>query len=237
MTTFAMTKPHNHSKWSAVKCPLCSQTSSNDVKHQQVQNRRFQHCQHCDLIFVLNEDHPSPAEEKKRYQAHRNEPLDLGYREFLQKFIGPLRPFLEKFQITEALDYGCGPGPVLAKLLKEISIGQYDPYFYADAALLTKKYELVMATEVVEHFRQVNEEFAKLFGLVKRPGLLSLMTQFHEGPKKFSTWWYARDPTHLCFYSEKTFRFLAERQNLEILYLRAPVAIFLINENSVSVTG
>lgn len=213
----------------SVSCSFCQNQNLKRITHHEIKNRTYYHCQNCDLIFCPSEEHLSSAEEKQRYEIHENNPNDLGYREFILKFAGPVLTKIQNRKIESALDYGAGKGSPLANLFaeKKIKVYEFDPYFKNHLHLLEKKYDLVMATEVVEHFRRPNEDFQKMLSLVKDRGMLALMTQFHQGVDHFQNWWYARDLTHVCFYSKKTFHFFAEIQGLKISYLQTPVALFL----------
>ena len=54
-------------------------------------------------------------------------------------------------------------------------------------------------------------------------GFLAVMTHFYpleDGKpceKKFSKWYYKRDPTHIAFYSSKSFQWIAERIGFQII--------------------
>jgi len=217
-------------------CPLCQMKAESSVQNQFMKDRKFFHCQRCDLIFLPCEKHISAEEEKTRYQTHQNNPQDLGYREFLMRFARPVLDFLEKENksIKDALDYGSGAGSPLSSIFGEskIKVWEYDPYFKPNENLLQKKYDLVMATEVIEHFRNPALDFLKMKSLLKGQGILALMTQFHQGPVHFFSWWYPKDFTHVSFYSEKTLRFWAGQQGMIVNYLKDPVVIFSLPPQS-----
>jgi len=211
-------------------CPLCQLKSEFSLVNQFVKDRTYFHCQRCDFIFLPKEKHISLEEEKTRYQTHQNVPHDLAYREFLMRFAGPVLDFLkkEKKSIEDALDYGSGAGSPLSSIFAEskIKVWEYDPFFKSFDQLLQKKYDLVMATEVIEHFREPSLDFLKMKSLLKSKGILALMTQFHQGPVHFHSWWYPKDFTHVSFYSGKSLRYWAEQQGMTVKYLKDPVVIF-----------
>jgi SAM-dependent methyltransferase len=69
-----------------------------------------------------------------------------------------------------------------------------------------KKYDFVAVCEVVEHFSTPKNDFEKLQTLLRPSGgLLALKTSLHHQDLNFVNWHYRRDPTHVSFYSEKTF--------------------------------
>jgi 2-polyprenyl-3-methyl-5-hydroxy-6-metoxy-1,4-benzoquinol methylase len=115
------------------------------------------------------------------------------------------------------LDYGCGPGPVLAGLLRQKghAVATYDLFFQSDEAYRDKTYDVITMTEVLEH---LPDPLATLRGLLPRlapGGILAVMTLFHPNDwEKFSKWWYRKDPTHVSFFTETTLKKMAERLGL-----------------------
>ena len=110
------------------------------------------------------------AEDRERavYELHENSESDPGYRRFLTKLAEPLLARMEAGAC--GLDFGCGPGPALAKMLEEagLAVALYDPFFYPDDRLLTQRYDFVTCTEVVEHLYQPAEVFQMLDRLLRR---------------------------------------------------------------------
>ncbi len=109
------------------------------------------------------------AEDRERavYELHENSESDPGYRRFLTKLAEPLLARMEPGAC--GLDFGCGPGPALAKMLEEagLAVALYDPFFYPDDRLLTQRYDFVTCTEVVEHLYQPAEVFQMLDRLLR----------------------------------------------------------------------
>lgn len=168
--------------------------------------------------------HPSPAEERARYELHENSPEDEGYRRFLA-------PMVEEAALRLApgargLDYGCGPGPALAAMLEErgFPTALYDPHFAPETAVLGREYDFVVCTEAAEHFREPGREFARLAGLLSPGGWLGVMTRWMPAEAEFPDWHYRRDETHLCFYSEETLRRLAAALGLSAEFPRRDLA-------------
>ncbi len=175
-------------------------------------------CSICDLIFKNPKLHLSDAEEKKRYESHQNAKADQGYINFLKRLLDPLEPLLPR--VFSALDFGCGPGPVLSSLIKEkgAHVELYDPVFFPDNEVLKRQYEVVTCTEVVEHFKNPSCDWKILVQAICPNGLLAIMTQLVTADTVYAHWWYKNDPTHVVFYSEKTIEFLATHWNLKIIY-------------------
>jgi hypothetical protein len=176
-------------------------------------------CSHCFLIFKDPQCFLSKDEDIIRYGSHLNSKEDEGYVTFLEKLILPLTTFLpEKFT---ALDFGCGPGPTLSYLLGKYGgiVENYDPLFYPDAHhLIPEFYDIVTSTEVVEHFKYPRMNWSEMIDLLKDNGTLAIMTQFFKPETNYESWWYKNDPTHIVFYQEETFNYLAREFQLEILY-------------------
>lgn len=174
-----------------------------------VDGRDYWRCGICEARFLDPRQHPSPETEHAHYLRHENDPDDPGYRRFLSKLADPLLARLAAG--SRGLDYGCGPGPALAAMLREAGhdVALYDPFFYPDAGPLERQYDFVACTEAAEHFHRPATEFARLAGLVRPGGWLAIMTCFQTEDARFAGWHYRKDPTHVVFYREATMRHLA----------------------------
>jgi cyclopropane fatty-acyl-phospholipid synthase-like methyltransferase len=152
---------------------------------------------------------PAPDVEHARYLLHQNDPADTGYRQFLSKLADPLLQRLEPRR--EGLDYGCGPGPVLAMMLREAGhkVTLFDPFFFPDPAPLLRTYDFITCTETIEHFHHPADEFSRLDGMLRPGGWLAIMTGFQTDDAGFADWDYRNDFTHVVFYRETTLRRIA----------------------------
>ncbi|MBO8129762.1 MAG: class I SAM-dependent methyltransferase [Peptococcaceae bacterium] len=197
-------------------CTLCRQVSF-EIKGLE---KRYYRCPNCDLFFLDPECHLSPEEEKERYTLHDNTCENKGYvamfRRFIRKAVEPY-----KDTIRNALDYGCGPGPVLKVLLEDMGIKTdiYDPYFFPSRVFQDKQYDLITCTEVLEHIADPLEAFNTFTAYLKVGGILALMTRFRPPMDEFKEWWYRQDPTHVSFYSVRTFEWLARHFPLRLRYI------------------
>lgn len=163
-----------------------------------------------------------------RYQEHNNEADDPGYEAFLRKLGDPM---LERLPIgARGLDFGCGPTPVLARVLTGAGrpCAAYDPLFLPDEALLDRVYDFVTATEVLEHLHDPAAVFDRFARLLARGGHLGVMTRFYGHEAPFDRWWYRRDPTHVCFFVEDTMRWIAADRGWTVEIPRPHVAIFAV---------
>lgn len=162
-------------------------------------------CSECRLRFLDPAQHLNHEQEKNRYLVHRNNKLDTHYQEFVTPLFNIISGlFAEK---VHCLDFGAGQSSALSHLLEEdgFEVSQYDPIFANDKKLLEETYDVVVATEVVEHFYRPNQEFLLLRQLLNVDGCLGLMTQILTDEIDFKNWYYRRDDTHVAFYRKETF--------------------------------
>ncbi len=188
-------------------CLLCG--ASDVGPRAEANGRRYVECGVCRLVFVPPAYHPDVEAERAHYGTHHNDPGDPGYRAFLDRLAKPLAARLAPG--ATGLDYGCGPGSALARMMEErgFPTALYDPFFAPDDAVLRRAYDFVTCTETAEHFHRPAEEIARLDGLLAPGGWLGVMTEMAAEDRDFATWRYARDPTHVCFYRPATIEWIA----------------------------
>ena len=131
-------------------------------------------------------------------------------------------PLVERLSSgAHGLDFGCGPGPALAHMLRETGfrMSLYDSFFVPDQAALNKGYDFICATEVVEHLHRPAQELDRLWSLLRPGGWMGVMTKLVLDSTAFADWHYKNDPTHVCFFSEDAWRWWAQNHgaNLEII--------------------
>ena len=193
-------------------CRVCLRNSL--APFLQKDGLNYLRCCKCQATLVSAAQLPSHQTQLQKYQQHENDPLDARYREFLNRLAAPLLAELPANQV--GLDFGCGPGPALADMLSQAghSMRLYDPFFFPDATVLDQQFDFVTCTEVAEHFHQPHAEFTRMVALLKPGGLLALMTSFQNDDSRFADWHYRRDPTHVTFYKQETFDFIAAEFSL-----------------------
>jgi hypothetical protein len=177
------------------------------------------HCASCECIFCLEEHILPPSLERKEYLRHNNSLACDGYVKMFDDFIDecvlPFHPAIET-----ALDFGSGPEPVLATLLERrgFNVDIYDVFFAPETIFKTKRYDLITATEVFEHLSQPVETLRTLASCLAKNGIIVVMTLFHpRNDAVFLDWWYRRDPTHITFFTPKTFEIMARMVGLEVV--------------------
>jgi hypothetical protein len=209
---------------SAIYCPLCSNTQSQFYLRDN--RREYWHCDVCALVFVLPVFYLSADAEKQEYDLHENAEHDEGYRHFLKRLAEPL--LLNLDSPSEGLDFGCGPAPVLANLLREAGhkLALYDYFYQRDESVWQQTYAFIAATEVVEHLHHPGRELSRLWASLKPGGYLAVMTKLVIDADAFSRWHYKNDLTHVCFFSTATFIWLAEQYSASLEFVGKDV-IFL----------
>ncbi len=204
-------------------CPLCLSENAEHYIHDK--RRSYLHCLQCDLVFVPKCYHLSEQEEKKEYDLHNNNANDLGYLQFLNRVFEPLSKLLNKGE--QGLDFGSGPGPSLHLMFLRAGFEMkiYDKYYASDLSVLSKQYHFITATEVFEHLRKPKKDIDLLFKLLKPGAKIAIMTKRVKDKSAFKQWHYKNDQTHICFYSLKTFEWLARKYKAKIKYLSTDVII------------
>ena len=198
-------------------CPLCS--SDQTQPYHRDQRREYWQCSICLLVFVPAKQHLNELEEKAEYDLHQNFPDDSGYRKFLSRLFLPMQE--KQPPPALGLDFGCGPGPALAQMFKEhgYTMHVFDKFYANDSGVLSKQYDFITCTEVVEHLSAPGEILDRLFTILKPGGWLGIMTKLVLDQAAFSRWHYKNDLTHICFYSRDTFEWLAHRWRCSIEFI------------------
>ena len=211
-------------------CPLCQNTHS-IIDYAQDKKRVYLQCMRCELVFVDPAFLPSSAQEKHEYDLHENSFEDEGYRKFLGKVLAPLSAHISqrKNELLKGLDFGCGPAPVLANMLEDlgISMSTYDPFYANHINVLEGTYDVITCTEAIEHFHHPHKEWALLSNLLADKGILVIMTKRVIDKARFLQWHYKNDPTHVSFFSEATFRYLAAKADFTVTFPTNDIAIMI----------
>lgn len=213
-----------------MSCPLCK--SDSIALFLRLHGREYWRCENCDLIHVPYAFHLRPTEEEKRYRMHENISSDEAYRAFFHDFVKALSNL--EYSSHEALDFGSGEDTALKPLLEKLGFKcqVYDPIFHPSATPLARTYPLVTCTEVIEHLREPAKVFQKLREVLVERGVLGLMTRLVPENLSFEDWHYPRDPTHICFWSSKTFVWLSHKLGFEILEMNPKFQILRLSKPS-----
>lgn len=198
-----------------MNCPLCESPNANTLYHRD-NKREYYQCPRCQLVFVGRQFLPTKTKEKAEYDLHQNSLQDEGYVRFLDKLLKPLSRYFKPN--IDILDFGCGPGPVLAELMAQqgMHVKLYDPFFANHPEHLTLSYDIITCTEAIEHFHTPRIEWQCWLKALKQNGVLGIMTKRVIDKTRFASWHYKNDPTHVSFFSEATFRYLAHRDGFSV---------------------
>lgn len=209
-------------------CPLCFSENSNHFFRQEKLSRDFYRCDFCDLVFVDRGQLVTQADEKKRYQLHDNSTRSPGYEKFLLRLVAAVDKHVDK--AARGLDFGEGPYPMLRELLKEngyLNVLGFDPLFNNQDLGTLGSFQFITCCEVIEHMNKPAQQIEALVKLLNTEGLLVISTGITEKGIKFENWHYLNDETHINLFSDKTFAYLAEIYNLEILQRERDLIAFL----------
>jgi SAM-dependent methyltransferase len=175
-------------------------------------------CPACEFIAKEEAYRITEAQELEIYKTHENTIEDPRYVAYFRRFIEAAILPWSKGSAREALDFGSGPSPVLARILERdygYSVTIHDYFFEPGRTFETRVYDLITSTEVVEHLWDPLETFRLLRSLMKPGGVLAVMTRFHPGDfSVFEGWHYTRDRSHVAFYTPRTMAVIAEKCGL-----------------------
>lgn len=204
-------------------CPLC-RTAGGEVFFRDARRDYFR-CSRCLLVFVPPTQFLTEAEEKAEYDLHRNSPEDLGYRRFLGRIFTPMKERLSPQSF--GLDFGSGPGPTLSVMFGEAghNMAIYDPFYAPGPSVFSVAYDFITATEVVEHLHHPGRELDRLWSILRPGGWLGVMTKLVIDREKFAGWHYRNDPTHICFFSAQTFKWLADCWHADLSFFGKDVIL------------
>jgi len=133
---------------------------------------------------------------------------------------------------SNGLDFGSGPGPTLSVMFEEKghNVKLYDQFYALHPSVFDWRYDFVTATEVVEHLRYPQVELDRLWKCLKPGGYLGIMTKLVIDRDAFAGWHYKNEPSHICFFSRRTFKWLAALWKAEVDFFDEDVIIFSKNK-------
>lgn len=200
-------------------CKLCNATTREIYNNKM--NTFYYYCENCEFISKDENSNITEEEELKIYNLHNNSIEDAHYVEYFHNF---LNEAVVRYCGANkyGLDFGSGPSPVLASILKRdfgFAMDTYDKFYAPEKTYEGKKYSLVISTEVVEHFKNPLEYFKLFKELTAEGGIISIMTLFHpRNDAEFLEWFYIRDKSHVSFYTPKTMKYIGKYLGLKVVY-------------------
>jgi len=207
-----------------MRCRACAAPFPSAPPWTRARGASWFRCPRCGHVRVEPSAVPGPEAAEARYRLHRNDPADPGYRAFLETFIDrALAPFAPP--PGRVLDFGSGPTPALARLLRErgYRAEAWDPLFAPDRRSLAGPFALIAVHEVLEHVPYPYRLLATLARKLEGGGAIAVRTRFPpERPEDFGRWWYKEDPTHVGFFGPPAFEALARRLGARLDLLEPP---------------
>lgn len=199
-------------------CKLCKHKHLITYKHPKF-DMTFHECLDCQVIYKDSCNYVSEEKEKMIYDQHQNSMENIGYVNYLKNFLdAAVFPFIQGGHV---LDFGSGPTPVLAQILnthEAFDCDIYDYYYAKQEEVFQKKYDLITSIEVFEHLENPLVVLNKFYEILNEHGIVSIMTLFHPKNKQaFFEWFYIRDPSHITFYTTKTFENMAKATGFKII--------------------
>lgn len=202
------------------QCRICTAPSAVALPVRHLPIRPYLRCECCGSVYVKPADHLTPAKEIGVYRLHENSTLDPRYRAYLSPILdlawGALSQQVSPRTLS-VLDFGSGPladseESFVCSFFREkgCRAQAYDPYF-RPGELEKSSFDLIVACEVAEHFRDPAAEFRQVIELLRENGVLAIQTELLPEIEDFDSWYYRRDPTHIAFYTPNSFAWLAKR--------------------------
>jgi hypothetical protein len=211
-------------------CPLCHGETTLFLADIQV-NKKYFRCKICDLHFLDPTLRPTQKQQLDRYQLHASGQGDPKYIQFIAPLIKKLKANIHS--PAKGLDFGCGRNPVLQNLLSDqYKLTNYDPLFFPQTVALENRYDFILAIEVAEHFFSPDQDFLILRNMLKTNGALGIMTSLLVDSIDFKDWYYRRDPTHVCFYTETTIAWICKKYEFASVEIINDNTIWFTTENS-----
>ena len=212
-------------------CRLCERPEGK-LFHED--GRRYFRCCDCGLVFVDPEYFLDGDRERAVYDQHQNSPGDAGYRRFLSRLYEPVVSRLAPG--SRGFDFGSGPGPTLSVMFEEAGhhVSLFDPFYANDPTVFDQQYQFITASEVFEHLCHPRMELDRLWRCLEPGGVLGVMTKRVRDQDAFSRWHYKNDPTHVCFFSLKTFEWLEEHWAARLEVVADDVVVFEKNGSALS---
>lgn len=87
----------------------------------------------------------------------------------------------------------------------------YDPFYAPNTPWRERDYQFICCTEVIEHIHWPAPILDTLWQRLNPNGVFGIMTKRATTLAHFKHWHYKNDPTHVRFYSDASFNYLAQR--------------------------
>ncbi len=196
-------------------CSVCGEYNLieiDNLKSQQVYRR----CNNCEFVQIDEGFFLDSESERERYELHENSREDAGYVRWLGDFLD----FTFKGETRtdqKILDFGSGPEPVMAEILKARGFDVYLEDIYFAPGRREGKFDIITSVEVFEHLKNPLDALLDLAGRLGPGGSICISTEFLPSDlRQFPNWHYRSDATHISFFSSKTLMMMARKAGLEL---------------------
>ena len=190
---------------------------------------QIRRCRDCGYVAVLRPEESLWKQRTTLDSPHESPRVGTQTRAGREFHIGKMAVDMLGRQDLSVLVYGAGAS------LDNLHIAQLDQVEKAvvgdimnlrdDVIDLTKpaqeRFDLIVASEVIEHFRDPRKDFDRLFSFVKDDGLIVAATNIHAG-NDLARDGYIFYPDHTSYYSPKSLRLIANDAGFALDF-RAPL--------------
>ncbi len=168
------------------------------------------------LLFADANSHLPPKAELNKYQTATQK--HKATSQLILSLVGQIEQ--ESKAPLTGLNFGRVVTPAL---IDELAINghqlyQYDPFFAPQHKVLKQQYDFICCYKVFEHFRFPNREWRLLCSLLKPGGWMAINTQLLTELTGFSKWHHKNNLTHVSFYQQATFQYLAYQAEFKLLF-------------------
>ena len=194
-------------------CPLCLKQETVEFRTKS-DNILYHRCLSCATVSRDFSCRLSPDDEKKRYELHKNNPEDFGYRRWINSFLDfALDPAPRSGSLI--LDFGSGPEPVMARMMEDRGYRVFTEDAYFTAAKPVGTFDVITSLEVFEHLSRPFDVLSDLKSRLASEGRLCISTEFLPADfSHFESWHYRSDVTHIGFFTQKGLTDAAARVGL-----------------------
>lgn len=195
------------------RCPLCF--SDNNQIFFENKKRCLYRCHQCELVFADANSHLPHTAELHKYQLANSK------QKSLSQFLFDL---VLQCETTDHSLLGLNFGRTLnPKSLRRVTarghqINQYDPSLAPWTKQLNQQYDFICCYRVFEHFRFPRKEWTLLCELIKPGGWIAINTPLLTDLAGFDKWHYKNNLTHVSFYQQQSFKYLAENVGFKLLF-------------------
>jgi SAM-dependent methyltransferase len=180
----------------------------------------YYRCPQCGFLFTTAFDDFTEDDLRREIYNQDYERFDPEYREARPRRQGAaLAQLFASAKGLSILDYGGGTG-WLARTLKEsgfTNVQAYDPFVPEFATRPSRKFDLIVSVETVEHSPRPRQTFDEMISLLADPGLIIFSTLFQpdEIRKMGTAWWYiAPRNGHVSLFTPESVRELVKPYGL-----------------------